>query len=375
MKDIQEIRQNLDIVDSKLIELFEQRFALSKEVAEYKRNTGKQVLDKDREEQKLSEIDKLVNDDEYKLYVEDLFIRIMDLSRKLQYKMISTKTSSKNDFTMIEDLKKEDVKVVYQGVKGAYSHEAMIKVFGENVDSFNVEYFKDAMIALQNGQADYAVLPIENSSAGIVSEIYDLLTYFDNYIVEETNIKISHALLGLPEAQIEDIKTIYSHPQALMQCKKYLEEHRDWEQIAQYNTAMSAIKVSEDKDKSQAAIASTTAAKLYGLKILQENINYCDINTTKFIIISNKRIYRKNANKIMICFELPHESGSLYKLLTHFIYNKLNMTKIESRPIPNKRWEYRFFVEFEGSLQDTGVENAIYGIKEEAMSFKVLGNY
>lgn len=375
MKDLQEIRKELDFLDQELVKLFRKRFSLSQEVAEYKISHGKQVLDKDRELQKLTAIDNLVPEDEYKPIVEDLFIRIMDLSRKLQYNIIESNKPQPEEIPVMEEINMENIKVVYQGVPGAYSHEAMLKVFGESVNCIHVKYFRDAMTALQKGEVDYAVLPIENSSAGIVNEIYDLLVEFDNYIIKETSIKISHALLGLPQAHLEDIKVVYSHPQGLMQCKTYLEEHRDWKQVEQFNTAMSAIKVSEDQDISQAAIASTVAAKLYNLKILKENVNFCDANTTKFIIASNKKCFLKGAGKIMVCFELIHESGSLYNLLSHIIYNKLNMTKIESRPIPAKPWEYRIFVEFEGNLNDIQVRNAIREIQEEAVSFRLLGNY
>lgn len=375
MKDIREIREQLDLLDGKLAELFAQRFKLAEEVARYKISTGKKVLDKEREEQKLADINGLVAEEGYRYFIEDLFIRIMDFSKKIQYRVMELEVPFENDFIVVDKIDKSNVKVVYQGVPGAYSHEAMFKVFGQSVNNRNVETFRDAMEALREGAADYAVLPIENSSAGIVSEMYDLLVEFENYIIEETSIKVNHALLGLPHANIEDIKKIFSHPQGLMQCAEFLDAHKDWEKIAQQNTAVSAIKVSEDGDVSQAAIASTVAAKLYGLKILQENINFADKNTTRFIVVSSKKTYRKDANKIMVGFELPHESGSLYKLLSHIIHNKLNMTKIESRPIPDKPWEYRFFVEFEGNLQNTEVMNALRGIKEEAISFRLLGNY
>jgi chorismate mutase/prephenate dehydratase len=375
MNNLQKMREQLDALDSKLVDLFEQRFALSKEVALFKAETGGKVYDKERELRQLSSVRNMVNDKDNEIFIEDLFIHILDLSKKLQYRYVSDGNLFDMDYDIINDIECENVKVVYQGVPGSYSHEAVLKEFGENPDCFNAVTFKDAMDVIQNGQADYAVLPIENSSAGIVNETYDLLYDFDNFIVKETNIRVSHALLGLPEAEITDIKTVYSHPQGLMQCREFLEEHKEWSRIARENTAVCAMKVNEEKDKTQAAIASTTAARLYGLKILQENINFSDLNTTRFIIVSRKKAVRKNANKIMLCFELPHESGSLYRVLSNFIYNKLNMTKIESRPIADKTWEYRFFVEFEGNLRDESVKHAITAVSQEALSFKILGNY
>jgi len=247
--------------------------------------------------------------------------------------------------------------------------------FGKNADNFHVDTWRDAMEAIKNGQADYAVLPIENSSAGIVSENYDLLVEYDNYIVAEQTIKIEHALLGVPGAEISDITCVYSHPQSFLQSVDFLNEHRDWEQIRLANNAVSAKKVSMEGKKNQAAIASPINAELYGLKILKEHINYSADNSTRFIIVTAKKVYTKEAKKISICFEIPHESGSLYRMLSHFIFNNINMVKIESRPIKDKSFEYRFFVEFEGKLTDGAVQNALKGLSEEASAVKILGNY
>lgn len=231
------------------------------------------------------------------------------------------------------------------------------------------------MEAIQEGAADYAVLPIENSSAGIVADVYDLLMEYDNYIVGEQVIRCEHALLGLEGTKLEEIKTVYSHPQALSQCSKFLEEHREWKQIPVENTAVAVKKVMEEQDSTKAAIGSLFAAKCFGASVLKEHIYYNELNSTRFIIVSNQRVFREDAGKISICFELPHKSGSLYNMLSHFIYNNLNMSRIESRPIPGKNWEYRFFVDFEGNLADSGVKNALRGIQEEANYFKILGNY
>lgn len=141
------------------------------------------------------------------------------------------------------------------------------------------------------------------------------------------------------------------------------------------NTAMAAKKVAEDQDKTQAAIGSVAAAEHHGLKVLKMPVNHNRLNATRFIIISNRKMYEKDAKKVSICFELPHTSGSLYNILAHIIYNDLNMCKIESRPIPERNWEYHFFVDFEGNLNDSAVKNAVRGIMEEAVNFKILGNY
>ena len=226
-----------------------------------------------------------------------------------------------------------------------------------------------------HGKADYAVLPIENSTAGIVADIYDLLMEYKLYIVGEQIIRVDHVLLGMPDAQIGDIREVCSHPQGLAQCKAFLEENPSWKKKEVENTAGAAKKVSEVGDKGVAAIASREAGEVFGLKVLDRNICREKANSTRFIIVSRKPEYEEKAGKISICFELPHESGTLYNMLSHIIYNGLNMTKIESRPIPGKSWEYRFFVDFTGKLGESAVENALRGIEAEANVLRVLGNY
>ena len=181
--------------------------------------------------------------------------------------------------------------------------------------------------------------------------------------------------MGLPGVSLSDLKLVCSHPQALKQCGRYLEAHPGWKQQEMINTAVAARKVKEDGKKEQAAIGSRHAAEYFGLEILDDNISSSQTNSTRFIIVSGKKLYTPDADKISICFELPHASGTLYNMLSHFIYNNLNMTKIESRPIAQKNWEYRFFVDFEGNLDDGAVKNALLGIEQEASSLRVLGNY
>ena len=160
-----------------------------------------------------------------------------------------------------------------------------------------------------------------------------------------------------------------------MQCSEYLDSHPDWKKISVENTAVAAKKVIEEGDKTQAAVASEIAGRLYGLKVLQSSVNYNKENTTRFIIVSRQPIYKKTADKVSICFELPHKSGSLYNILSNFIYNNVNMVMIESRPVKDKNWEYRFFVDVEGNLGDSAVNNALKGIEEEAVNMRILGNY
>lgn len=373
--DLQNIRGELDQIDASIVKLYEERMKLCKEVAEFKIENGKPVLDQEREKQKIQKVKEMVPG-ELQIGIEELFRFIMSSSRKLQYQLMTEHGMGiRFPFIPVEVLDKENTRVIYQGVEGAYSHQGAMQFFGETHPFRHVETFEDAMRAINQGEADYAVLPIENSSAGMVGDMYDLLVNYDNYIVGETFVKVEHALLGLPEAEIEDIRVVYSHPQGLMQSSKYLDQHREWKQERQENTAGSAKRVWDQQDKSCGAIASETAGRLYGLKVLKKPVNHESNNTTRFIIVTGQKIFLKTASKCSISFELAHESGSLYQMLSHFIHNHVNLTKIESRPIPEKTWEYRFFIDFEGNLNDSGVRNALKGISEEANALKILGNY
>lgn len=373
--DLGDLRTQIDAVDEQIVDLYERRMDICRQVAEVKIETGKKVFDRDREKEKIAKVKSLTHTDFNKTGIGELFEQIMSMSRKLQYQLLTEKgTIGSLPFIGVDSLGDDRVRVVFQGAEGAYSQAAMHQYFGDAVNSFHVDTFRDACCAIEEGSADFAVLPIENSTAGIVNEIYDLLVEFENYIVGEQIIKIEHCLLGVPGGRIEDIRTVYSHPQSLMQSARYLAEH-DWQQISMQNNAFAALKVAKEKDKTQAAIASEYAGETYGLEILKKGINDSDSNSTRFIIVTNQKIFRKNANKISLCLEIPHESGSLYHILSHFIYNNLNMTKIESRPIPDRNWEYRFFIDFEGNLADSAVKNALRGLREEARSMKILGNY
>lgn len=376
MLDLQEIRKDIDEVDRELVKLFEKRMELTTSVAKYKIETGKKVLDPQREKEKLDAIAGLVSNEMNKHGINEIFTQIMATSRKYQYMLLESMGQTlREDYIALDEINKKDCKVVYQGAPGAYQYIAMKRFFGEDVENYGVKTFRDAMEAVKCGEADYAVLPIENSTAGIVSDVFDLLPEYNNYIIAETYVKIEHALLGLPGATEDDITTVYSHPQGLMQCHDFLDTHKDWVQVEQLNTALSAKRVVEEGDKSHAAIASVEAAKLYGLSVLKEKINTDDNNTTRFVIITNKRMFLKDAKKVSICFETEHTAGSLYDMLSHIIYNNLNMTKIESRPIAGKAWQFRFFVDFMGNIDDAEVMNALRGIEEEALSIKLLGNY
>lgn len=374
--DLLECRKELDGIDRQIVELFEKRMEICGHVAESKLASGKAVYDGERERQKLEVVGAMAHGDFNRTAVTELFSQMMTISRRYQYKLLEEGGKSEDlGFRRVEGLPAEGARIVYQGVEGAYSHGAALQYFGEAADVYHVEHFGDAMEEVQAGWADFAVLPIENSSAGAVVDLYDILTRYSNSIVAETFLPVNHALLGTAEAKEEQIKTVYSHPQALMQSSGYLNSHRDWKQISMENTAVAARKVLEDGDPTQAAVASEIAGRLYGLKVLKPSIQNNKGNTTRFVILAREQVYRRDAGKISICFELPHRSGTLYNILGHFIFNHVNMVMIESRPIPGRNWEYRFFVDIEGNLEDAAVKNALKGIGAEALNLRILGNY
>ena len=374
--DLHEYRDQLDQIDRQLVELFEQRMKVSGDVAEYKINTGKAVYDGERERQKLDTLGGMAHGTFNQVAVRELFSQMMTISRRYQYRLLAEHGQvDRFAFEPVESLPVQGARVVYQGAEGSYGHAATLQYFGEEVAAYHVRLFEDAMREVQEGRADYAVLPIENSSAGAVTDNYDLLICYQNYIVADIFTPVNHALLARPEAEMSDIRTVYAHPQALMQCSRFLNEQTDWKQISLENNAIAARKVGVEADKSQAAVASEIAGELYGLKVLKALIQNNQGNTTRFIILSNRAIYRKDAGKLSISFELPHKSGTLYNILGNFIFNGVSMRKIESRPIPGRNWEYRFFIDIEGNLEDAGIRNALKGIEAEAKNMRILGNY
>ena len=376
MIDLNKIRDEIDETDKGIVRLFEKRMELTEEVAKYKIETGKPVFDKEREISKLKKLRGESSNEFNAKGIQEVFQQMMSISRKRQYQLLTEHGADEQvDYRQTDALQFSHSKVVFQGVEGAYSFAAMKTFFDDTIESSHVETWKEAMQQVAEQKVDYGVLPIENSTAGSVSDIYDLMIRYPNYIVGEQILKIEHTLMAVPGASLEDIRTVYSHPQGLAQCRNYLEQHPGWKQEEVLNTAIAAEKVAKEGDRTQAAIASRYAAEHFGLNILAEGCLSGESNSTRFIIISNQKCFDRNAGKISICIELPHESGSLYNILAHFIYNDLNMTKIESRPIPEQNWDYRFFIGFEGTLSSPAVKTALRGIASGASSLRLLGNY
>lgn len=374
IQDLSVTREEIDKVDQAIVELIEKRMDLALEVAKYKMSTGKPIYDRQRELEKLEKLGAMASSEFNAKSVQELFLQIMSVSRRYQYSVIGDQEHAIDGmFTKKEVLEcSKDTRVVYAGVPGAFAEMAMVDYFGEDIQAIHVKEFLNVAGLVAEGKADYGVLPIENSTAGFVNGIYDLLDRYQLSIVGEQKVRVDQCLLGIPGTRLSDIKTVFSHPQGLMQSREYLEDKK-WKAVSMNNTAASAKKVHDDRDKSQAAIASERAAKLYGLEVLNPKLNVSDNNTTRFVIVSNKREYVEKANKVSISFALPHRSGTLYNILAHFIFNNVNMTSIESIPLSGRQWEYCFFVDFEGNLSDNAVKNALRGIMAETEEFRILG--
>ena len=378
MKDLSEIRVEIDAVDRQIVALYEQRMKLAEEVAEYKINNGKPVLDVNREKEKLEALGSLAEGEFSRQAIVELYEQIMATSRKRQYQIMTEHGMTfDTGFTCHESFDYSKAKVCFQGVEGAYSQLALKKYFEDRVkEVFNVDTWREAMEAINNGRADYAVLPIENSSAGSIAENYDLLMEYDAVIIGEEVLPVNHALLGVKGAQLSDITSVYSHPQAIMQCDSYLRKsHPDWNALAIHNTAAAAKKVKEDGKLSQAAIGSSLNAEIYDLDILEKCIQDNKGNATRFIIVAKDKKFLSSSEKLSLAVEIPNVEGSLYKMLSHFIFNGLDLCHIESRPIKGVNWKYRFFIDVIGNLNDDSVKNALSGIKAESSDLIILGNY
>ncbi|NLM21492.1 MAG: bifunctional chorismate mutase/prephenate dehydratase [Peptococcaceae bacterium] len=357
-KELEVLRQEIDELDRQILKLFEARMAKVTEVAQYKKINKLAIMDKEREQKVLARIGQLTNP-HLKEHAQLLFQTIMDLSKKVQ----------------AGHLAKTDKVIGFQGLAGSFSEQAVREYFGDRVATSCFTGFEDVCKALEDWKIDYGVLPLENSFTGGITEIYDLLTAYDFYIVGEKIVKVDHNLLVNQGTGLEAIREVISHPQAFLQCSNYLRLHPEWELISCSNTAVSAKMLGESANSRRAVIASKRAAELYGLHILAEGIHNAADNSTRFIIIGPQLQVTPASNKVSLMVGIAHEPGSLYRTLSHFANQGLNMLKIESRPSKAKNWEYIFYIEFAGNLETDAVQKAIENIKKESIFFKLLGNY
>lgn len=372
MKDLGEIRLEIDKIDSELIELFKRRMDCARAVGEYKKKNNIPVLNEKRENEILDSVQK--RGGEYGSHARLLFSNIMELSRSLQHNIVgSGKELRKDILNASSKMQTADIKVGYQGIKGANGHEATLKLF-PNGNAVNYKTFADVFEAVDRGEVTYGVLPVENSTAGSVSAVYDLVLKHRFYIVGALDLPIDYCLAGLKQSEFSDIEKVWSHPQSISQCANYIAKY-NFEATPFANTAVAARDVADEKRLNVAAICSYKAVEEYGLKILDNHLQDDKGNTTRFIVISKTLCIPENANKISLCFSLPHVTGSLYGLLCRFNSLGLNLTKIESRPRKGRDFEYLFYLDFSGNVHSDNVIDLISQLSEEMPEFSFLGNY
>lgn len=369
---LEEIRKEIDKIDSRLLPLFIARMHCAEQVAKVKAEQKLPVLNTKREEEILESIGERAGD--YGGEARVLYSTIMDISRALQHKLLGGGSELRELVESAPLCRKTAGKnIACPGVPGSYSHEAAAQLF-PNRDTQFYTTFHDVFKAVENGSADYGVVPVENSSAGSVGEVYDYILGYRFYIVGAATLHIHHCLAAAPGVKTQDIRSVCSHPQALAQCSDRIAKE-DWEPVQHTNTAAAAKMASESKSASMAAICSATAAKEYGLNILEENIQNSSTNCTRFIVISRELFIPDNAQKISLCFALPHKTGSLSSVLARFAMSGLNLTKIESRPIAERNFEYDFYLDFSGNVRDAKTLDVLCALYSELPRFSFLGNY
>lgn len=380
MPELEEYRTEIDAIDRELVDLFLRRMSVTGRVGALKASKGLPVLDAAREKAVIAAKTALTDDPARKSDLASLYETIMAISRRQQRQIVHEGAEDPGYAAYLESMKLtrppvKNPRVAYQGEPGAYSEEAAVGLFGPGVKSMGLPWFEDVFHALRDGKADYAVLPVENSSTGSIRQVYDLMAQYQYYIVGEYQVRVEHCLMALPGVRLEDIKTVYSHEQGLMQSEKFLDAHRSWRRVPTLDTAGSARQVSETGDLTAAAICSRRAAEIYGLHILKEGVNYNNQNFTRFVVVSPAPELPEGRNKISALFQLPHQSGSLHEILTVFAVHGLNLMKLESRPIPGRGWEYSFFLDFSGDLTAPGMDGVLHELSQLATGFRVLGNY
>lgn len=364
MKDLKDLRVEIDAIDQEFVKLFEKRMAIVEQVASYKINNDKPLKDPKREAMLIEKNVALLENKTYEHLLELFFKDLMSYSRMHQSQLMNDRIRSHKLV--------DQPRVVYQGIEGSFSSIAVKSFFQGDYKTMGQASFEETFEALYDDRADYAVLPIENSSTGAINDVYDLLQQYDLHIIGDVYLKIQHHLIG--SGDLKDIEAVYSHEQGFKQSKKFLLD-KPWQKFTYSNTAESVKYVKSLNSHKYAAIGSEEAARVYDLKIIKNNIHDQDINTTRFVVLSRKPVIGDQANKISMIIRLSHEPQALFKVLKAIADRKINMLKIESRPIAEKPWAYMFYIDIEGHLDEAKIKDTLKDIKETVHSVQILGNY
>jgi len=376
MAGIDDYRNRIDEIDKEITKLFEERMDTVINIAKYKKDNNLPIFNRDREDEVIEKNVGYLKNNDYAEETRKFFISLMEVSRELQSrKMLEVEECKIEKEDLTETKNQKQSKIGFYGVPGSFSEEAMLKYFNSVENPNSYDEFEDIFVAVKNGEIEYGVLPIENSSTGAISQVYDLIYKYGFYIVGEECIKINQHLIGVEGTTLDTIKEVYSHPQPMEQSTEFLKKYNNWKLIPFHSTSVSAKLISDLKDTSKAAIASNRAASIYNLEIIKENINNQSDNSTRFIIIAKNIETDLSCNKVSVVFSLEHKAGTLYKLLRHFAENNINMMKIESRPMEKGAWKYFLYIDFEGNLESEKVATALKLIERSSAYFKLIGGY
>ena len=375
--EIQELRKQIDRMDSQMVELYRQRMETAAQIGTYKREKGLPVLDSERERELLNRVGDLAGA-EYEHGVRALFSLLMGQSRSRH--MMAGRTEGnlsrkiRNSLETTEKLFPERAMVACQGVEGAYSQIACEKVFRAPSIMY-CKNFESVFSAIESGLCRYGILPIENSLAGSVNSVYDQMISHHFYIVRSTRIKIDHTLLVKPGVRAAEIREIYSHEQAIQQCSGFLARHKEWRVNICSNTAAAARMVAESDRRDVAAISSGKCAALYGLEALDGEIQNNSNNHTRFICISKEPEIYPGADHTSLMLTLPDRPGSLYQLLGQFNAQGINLSKLESRPMPGRDFEFMFYFDIDASVYSAAFLQLMEELEVTLDAFTYLGSY
>lgn len=375
--DLNDYRQQLDKLDDEMVELFTQRMELCAQIAAYKKENSLPVLDVRREREKLMDISEKTKP-ELRDYAMSLYSLIFELSRSSQNRLLGTDNeltgSIKAAIDNTSKLFPSSAIVACQGVEGAYSQLACDKLF-KLPNIFYFSTFEAVFAAIDQGLCSYGVIPLENSTAGSVNMVYDLMQKHDFKIVRSIRLKVDHNLLVKPGTGLENIKEIYSHEQAISQCARYLQKFRGVKVIPCENTAVAAKMVAESDRNDVAALSSRQCMKLYGLECLEESVQDMGNNYTRFICISKNLEIYPGADRTSLMMVVSHQPGSLYKVLSRFYALGINLNKLESRPIPERNFEFMFYFDIDTSVYSPEFIQLMGELQSLSEEFVYLGSY
>lgn len=375
--NLEELRQEIDNIDNQLINLFQERMDVAAKIGEYKKENNLPVLNVQREREVLNEVSNKAKKD-MKSYLRVLYSLLFELSRSYQEKKFEKKSDVykqiSHAISSTQNLFPSECVVACQGVEGSYSQIACEKIF----KNANIMYFNDwdkVFSAIEQGFCKYGILPIENSTAGSVKKVYDLMVNHNFSIVRSTRIQINHSLLAKKGVKLEDIKEIYSHEQAIAQCSEFLESLKDVKIITVENTAIAAQMVAQSERQDVAALSSNTCAELYGLNTLKASVQDKNNNYTRFICISKNLEIYPGADKTSLMLVLPHKPGALYKVLSRLYALDINLIKLESRPLADRDFEFMFYFDLETSIYSEEFIHLMCELDGICDEFKYLGSY